>query len=267
LLTHAQPEVRRTAAEALGRLRRLPATAALKAALRAEQDPHTLAEMLLSYSRLAPAECLPSCVELASHREIMVRRAALMALARLLRQADGKPSGALAAAGGKAAGPALADPDARAFLPALEIRAALDPAGALDLTSHALRGQGPGAARADLWLDAIARSDAVAAEFIRQGCPGDVRILQAIAAHHQHPALAQALAADPARLTALAAWPAILNIADPAAARALFAARDRLPSPAQARPVVLTLLERLFHAHLGADEKAWAAWLDRPPGK
>jgi hypothetical protein len=116
-------------------------------------------------------------------------------------------------------------------------------------------------------VDAIARSDVVAAEFLRQGCGGDVRILQAVAAQHQHPSLAKALAADPARLSGPGAWRAILNIAEPPAGRAIFAARDRLPSQPQARPVVLTVMERVFRAHLGADERAWAAWLDQHPDK
>lgn len=254
LLKDAQPEVRRSAAESLGRLRYAPAKTALQEAIKTEKDPHALAEYLLALARIAPDDAVPLCVEMAVHPEVMVRRQAVMALATMVRDAKGKAEAALASAARKVATGAMLDSDARVFVPALDIWSNLEPKKALEIARQSLAGEGPGAARSSDWVNTIARSSAVLDEYVKQDCSGDVRLLEAIAARHQHPALEKALLARYVELKD-SAWAAVLNMQSPDTARALFEVRDKL-APAL-RPAVLALNERVFRVHLGSDAASW----------
>ena len=74
LLSHEHWAVRRSAAEALGRLGHKPAADALSAAIAGETDTHALADELYALAQLNPAAAQKFCQQHSKHPDIFVRK-------------------------------------------------------------------------------------------------------------------------------------------------------------------------------------------------
>src|SRR5207244_3584257 len=73
LLTHARWEVRRAAAEALGRIGERTVADPLAAALTKETDAHALGDSLVALARLSHPETNRLCTKLLAHPDAFVR--------------------------------------------------------------------------------------------------------------------------------------------------------------------------------------------------
>ncbi len=258
LLTHRQPEVRRAAAESLGRLG--SGAAALASAYGEEADAHVKADTLFALCQLQHADAMSLCLEAIGHRDAEVRRQAVLGL-RLLALGGGTNAApaAVRSAVSKAAAAALRDANARVFIPALQLYGELEPGPALDLALRfgtndpALRLE-----RQDERLAPLVQSKSVADAFAARGCPGGPPMLFAFARSHPKPEFAERLLQAPGDIPDAGV---LLTQATPAFTRMLFPRRDQLA--ARVRPYLFIALERMFHAHLGHDERAWAEWLGK----
>jgi hypothetical protein len=74
LLTHEHWAVRRSAAEALGRLGHKPGAAAIRAAIAKETDTHALADELYALAQLEPRAAQKLCKKYREHQDIFVRK-------------------------------------------------------------------------------------------------------------------------------------------------------------------------------------------------
>jgi len=248
LLQHRQWQVRRAAAEALGRLRHAEAAEPLAALIAKETDAHVLGDALLAAARVKAPGAAELCGKALAHRQAFVRRQALRALAEL-----GQNHAAPATTA------ALDDPDARVRHEAIRTVGQSSPA--LTITRAAAE-HDRGGSDAAAWADALAASDEALADYLARDLPGGAPLLLALATRRAHPKLAAALLARldaliPASPLALA--DAAIRQADPALARALFARRAGLPKPLADR--LPLILEHTFAARLGNVVPDWEAFL------
>ena len=263
LLRHERWEVRRAAAESLGRAGYAAAAEGLVAALQKETDAHALGDELLALARLGDRRAEELCVRSLTHRDAFVRRQALLGAATLKTVAA------------KAAELGRGDPDLRVRREAIRLIGELDPRRTVVLAAEAFGepGRSPLRLRSGqahdrpLWADAVASNEAALDEYAQGGLPGGPALLLAVAARRADPRLAKILTErweelatrDPAALSAAA-----IRQRDKALARALFEKRGSLP-PALASHLTL-ILESAFEARLGDVMEDWEAWL-RDDGK
>ena len=256
LLTHARWEVRRAAAEALGRIGHAPAAAPLRAALEQEKDSHALGDTLVALARLRHAEAAALCERFATtHRDGYVRRLAIEAWRELAADS------AFAKPATEAAVRALGDGDLRVRRAAVALLGRVAPGRAVTLATASGEAATDPALRAE-WAAALAGNDAAFTAWQQAGRPGDVELLLAIAATRATPELAAALLPlagklDPAHAAAFAT--AAERQRSPALARSLFQQRQSL-APALAAHLP-TILEHTFAARLGHSLADWEQWL------
>ncbi len=255
LLTHARWEVRRAAAEALGRLAPagLPpaAEAALLTAFRKETDAHARGDQLLALAHLGHAGALALCTESLDHKDAFVRRQALNA-ALVLSGPSQSADPAKRALLTPLAERGLSDLDSRVRRVALDLLVKTDAPQVIARLANA------SVAERDDLATVVAGSDAAFAEYLKAGRPGGPGFLLPLAARRADPALAAALAEHLPRLTPAEA-PAFGTAAqrqqDPALTRKLFAQRQTLP-PALAGWLP-SILEHTYTARLGHDLANW----------
>lgn len=252
LLEHGHWEVRRSAAEALGRLRFSPAADGLSRLLENENDSHVLCDALEALAALNDPRCAEHAPRLAEHSSVMVRQTALQVLRKQPPDHDW-----LAIARG-----AAADADARVRREGVLWWSQLEPSAAVEAAVAADADDRPH------WVAAVTEVEPLRAEFQRRGWPGDDALLLDLAAKHPSAPLAEALCQrlDTLPPDLLARLPHVGVVQRHATlAREIFTRRDRLPPPAQG--YVFLMLEHTFQARLGHDVRAWEDYLDSLPGK
>ena len=270
LLTHERWEVRRSAAESLGRLGHAAAAEALLSAAGREKDSNALGEQLVALARLRHPETFRSATGALNHADPMVRRMATRAVLTFAEPAktDGQKvqiDAPTREAAMRIARQALADPNLRVRREGIALVLRLDPPQAVALAAAAFGDKGGRATqeRPD-WAAAVASDEAALAEYVRRGLPGgDELLLSVAAAARPHPALAAAVEsrlveldkAFPGRAVATAA----VHQATPSLARSMFERRGQLRPETAA--YVTHALERAFDAQLGGVVEDWDAWL------
>ena len=264
LLTHARWEVRRAAAEALGRLGDRDASAALLAALKRETDAHVLGDGLVAFAGLGEAEAQRLFEKSLSHPDAFVRRQALAATRifggreeRFLGAMDSNEFGVRMAERG------LADPDRRVRRAAFDLLLTASPARAAERLAAAFSPSSPTlpAERSD-WAHAAIATDSTRHGYFGAGRPGGTPLLLAIASHQADRTLVAALGTmleklEPADIPQFAA--AARRQADKALAKRLYESRDKLPP--ELAPHLPSILEHAYGAAVGSDMAAWGALL------
>ncbi len=256
MLNHEHWQVRRSAAEALGRLGYLPAGEAFLSAVHVEKDSHALGEEALALGRLHHDSMPKLSLELLDRDDPIIRRLAVQAIKAYIEPAGG---GNLALADATrhnvslVLDRALADPNLRVRREGIALAFRIDPAKALDLALAAFANSGVRATqeRPD-WVSAIVANDAAFAKYVRRGLPGGDELLLALGAVIARSALAQSIES---RLVELdKAWPgkvaavAILQ-GDKTLARRMFQLKNELS--AKTAEYVPHVLEHAYDAQLG----------------
>jgi len=251
LLAHTNWEVRRAAAEALGR-RGEPSTAnAILASFRKETDAHVLGDDLIALARLGHAEAPTLCRELLHHKQGWVRGMAVRAAG--IWKANPEQAKDLASA---AIAAGLADLDWRVKQPAIDLLGRTDATRTVEGALTAPPGE------LATWADAISKNNAVFSEYQRQAIKKNDALLFAVAARRADASLVAALTERLDRLSTAdqaAFVRAVLTQRNPALTRTLFERRDKLP-PVVAGYLTL-LLENTFGARLGNNLSDWEVWL------
>jgi hypothetical protein len=268
LLGHPRWEVRRAAAEALGRLGRAAAAEPLLSALHAEKDSNALCDELLALARLHHPAVPALAVELLNREDPIIRQfaarseetwLALPADVRSIPEID-----ALARERGlQIARRALADPNLRVRREGIALIVRLDPAKAVDAAIAAFADTGVrGKQDRPEWVAALSANDAAFNEFVRRGMPGGDAMLIDLASTRAHPALARAIAS---RLLELdSAFPGKLGAvaicqSDSGLAAKMLELQNKL-SPKSA-PYVAHALEHAYDARLGSVLPDWEKWV------
>lgn len=268
LLTHARWEVRRAAAEALGRIAHAPAAAALRTALEKEKDSHALGDTLVALARLRHVEAPALCdrfatthrdgyvrgLALEAWRELAVRPSSQAGSAALLDEALAKPATAAALRG-------LTDGDLRVRRAAVALLGRVAPERAAELAVASGEVTADTSLRSD-WAALLASNDAAFSAWLKTERRGGVELLLAVAASRTSTELATALTQilaklDPAHAAAFAR--AAERQRNPALARVLFQQRTSLP-PALAAHLPM-ILEHTFEARIGHSLADWERWL------
>ena len=253
-LQHQRWEVRRSAAEALGRLGHAASGPLLEAALAREEDAHCVAEMVLAAAKLGLPKAPEICLRAAAHGDAFVRYQALSALGQLLAGAGAAKARAAAA---QAAAKCLDDADWRARGAAIELAVALDPRQALATAVADLAGERQ-SRHQKAWLGAVTGNEAAYREYLRQDMPGGDRMLLAFAVARTAPELAAAVAAlldELLEKDAAGVRRAAGRQHEAALTKLLLGRREKLPKSFGNR--LPLLLERTFNARLGWDFEAW----------
>lgn len=261
-LRHAQRDVRRDAAEALGRLRFGKAADALVQALAAETDTHARAEEIYALALLGdarfPALAEPLCDPLRPVLQQRVLQAVIVYLTA--RKAAGPLGDAQTTFGQRLAVLADDSDDPRIYTQAAPLLGLVAPQR---LAARA-RSYLPWAAVRD--AEALTGAIAAHAETF-DACladpPANHRLLLALATEQRDPRLATLLAArmdDLVQADADAFTRAAITQADPGLAKAIFNARGRPANPlGDARACLI--LDCTFGARLGRLTGEWAEWL------
>jgi len=258
LLDHENGMVRRSAAEALGRLKYAPAADVLAARLPRETHPHACAEMLMALAALDDAR-FPALAQAALDRpqayiHMQIMRAARGYLAR--KRAAGKLTPELRAFGQVLYGFAVDDPDRRVYGEAIPLLAAFDPLRCLAVLRDPETDDRFHAAL----YDAVAGDETLLAECLKTP-PDDLTLIE-LASRRADERLVTLLLA---RLDVLVAqnpggvYQAAECQRNPALTRAIFTRDATLPEPLKGHATLL--LEHTFNARIGNDPEAWSEWL------
>ena len=287
LLTHERWEVRRAAAESLGRSGKSDLTKPIIAALESETDAHVIADEVVAIARLGNREMIPLCVSFLQHPDAWVRQQTLRSIGLLAATnrstASGKPKAEKPAdrtTSGDATlkldadlqstilALATNDPDFRVRSQAITLAVQTVPEAAVKLAAEAFAETSDSdlrpASRLDqaAWLDALAQHDAAFQAWLTAGSPGGDPVLMGLAARRADPALAKTLRTRWKSLTpeqAAHLTPAAIRQRDGMLTRTLFTHQADLPPAVQAYlPIIL---EHTFGARLGDVLPDWAAWL------
>ena len=258
LLRHANWEVRRSAAEALGRSGDASTGDALLALLQTEKDPHVFGDALLAVARVNHPQVAAAITNGFAHTSAFVRLQAVNAAQALAKRAP--PASAAVGVGVDFARQALRDPDLRVRQAAIGLLALADAARCVTLAAELSQTSSPTERAA--WIRALTENETAFAAYRAANFPGGLELLLGVAAQKADPAIVAALkpnwpaiAKDHPREFALAAR----RQRDPALARDLFAQRAQLP-PFVADYLPL-ILEHTFEARLGNVLADWETWL------
>lgn len=265
LVNHERWEVRRSAAEALGRLKHTAAGDAIAAALAKEADAHAKGDQIVALTKLRHPKAREYCVALMSDRRIFVKRQAMRAAKALLADATGKElplEGERRAFAERVAELALQEPDVRVMKHGMELLLRLDPLRGLDAALASCPYDYIYEPHLTHWARALAQNDAAFEAYLDRGLPGGLYFLLVLAKHCRHPKLAAALITHLDSITRddRRVWgEALVYQRDRALARKVLEDRDELPLIAHAIPAIL---EYAFEAGLGNDLGHWRAWLE-----
>lgn len=266
LLKHSHWEVRRAAAESLGRLRPESAAPALVAALSEELDPHVLGDLLVAIAEIdaSKGERLTLVRKFADGRSPFVRQQALRALSIYGRSGHrlGETTDWL--------NEPLADADLRVRREAIRLHVLSAPVKSVDLVDSA-HTRGASLRDQEEWHAAIA-SDPAAWDAAVTRTTLSPQFVLSLAQQKADPRIAthlihQVTASQTANTNTLLAADAIRTLRaasrqrDQRLTRQIFSVRSQLSREAMTQlPVTLELT---FGQRLGHDLAAWDEWLNR----
>lgn len=261
LLDHPSWMVRRSAAEAVGRLRHGAARDRLWTAAQTEADAHVLADQLAALAILEHPGIADLARRTLGHRHFLVRRQALRALSTA--SSASKTEATTRDAIVSAAHAALADHDQRVRREAIALIGRFDAQGTLAQSEAAFRSE-DAQAKLDrpLWGEAVAANDAAFAQYLQAGPVGEHVLCLAVAKHRRDPKLANMLVAIAPKLPKdlTADWvAAAVHQRSQDAARKLFAMRAELPEGI--RSYLPLILEHSFDAGRGQVLSDWEEFL------
>lgn len=261
LLNNPHWQVRRSAAEYLGRLGFMPALPALHSAVTAEKDSNVLGEELLALGRLHDPDISRLALQMLAADDPMVRKMAVRAALATTESplTDGHRRDDMT----QIAQLALADPNLRVRREGIELIFRLSPATALQRTMTAFTDQNIRSIQErPEWSANLARNNPAFEEYLHQNLPGGDALLLSLATARVDRALAGAIEK---RLIELdAEWPgqvaaAAIEQGSPSLARRMFQERARLrPETVACVPHVL---EHAFDAQLGGVMEDWDQFL------
>jgi len=269
LVHHERWEVRRSAAESLGRLGHATAGDEIAAALSREADNHAKGDQIMALAALKHPRAAGFCLQLLTGSNIFVKRQAIRAALLLLPEAlteDESADESQRAFASEAAELALQEPDARVTKHGISLLFRLDPVRGLDLAVEAAPGFHHYDARLMAWAKGLARNDAAFSAWLERGLPGGDEFLLAVATQRRDPKLASALVPHLQGIgrPEYRRWIEALKLQkDEALARALFGLREESKLISSFLP---TILEHTFEARLGNDLGHWETWLAKRDG-
>lgn len=254
LLEHPTWNVRRAAAEAIGRMKFHSAGERLYVVSQNEKDAHVLADQLLALAAIQHPCLAERCLAALSHPNYLVRVAAMRGLGESSANRDLMLP---------AVQTALEDNDARVRREAIELLGRFD---AQDLVERTLKAYQSDLATTKLdgpaLAEALAHSDDAFAAYLAAKPESNDALLLAVARHRCDPKLATALVAAAPRVhkDLVSDWIAgMLKQRSPEAARQLFAQRDKLSS--ETRHYLTLVLEHAFEAEVGESLADWEEFL------
>lgn len=258
LLTHERWEVRRAAAEGLGRIGDAATAERIRDLMLKETDAHVLGDALIALAKLEHPQVESIAREHSTHKNAWLRRQAIQAVTIWMNResATRKPSVRVILEAG------LRDPDLRVRRAAIELLARVDSGRAVHSTAAVFIDPKSTPQERTAWAQAVADQDAAYREYVQQGLPGGNGLLLAVAARRTDPLLAAALAtrldqmsiADAASLVTAA-----LRQRNAELTRKLFDRKDRLP-PVVAAHLPL-ILEYTFEKRLGNVLTDWEVFM------
>ena len=265
LLRDADWDVRRTAVEAIGRLRHHPSADAVAACMAAERDPHVVGDCLVTLARLADSRAPAECRTHLADGHPLVRRQSIQAAVEYFHACgDGLSLPEFARKLLLEIAAASHDQsDARMRHEGIALLGLLDPEAVLRGLQASSDPVHPAARDRAAWAIAVAASDKAFAGFQRL-CPtiADGSLL-AVAARRRDPIVAAEivrrldalLASHPAEIVGV-----LLCQAHPALAKAILARHGTLPPAVD--HVLPIVLEKTFDARLGGVIDDWKKWSD-----
>jgi hypothetical protein len=287
LLQHERWEVRRSAAESLGRLGHVAAANEIAAALAKETDSHAKGDQTVALARLGHPATSELCLKLLSEADIFVKRqAALAAIVflcpnqseraqsitsttcqRVPQLLEGvEPKGEALEFARKVMELALAEPDVRVRQLGIALLFRLDPVRGLEEAVSVFSNPRPADEPSlPFWAKSLAHNELAFAAYLDRGLPGGISLLLAIAKERRDSSLAAALGPHLDTISAAnaLAWvEALICQRDPRLSREVFARREKLAPIASSIPAIL---EYTFAARLGNDLSHWQDWLAQHP--
>lgn len=260
LLDHPSWTVRRSAAEAVGRLRHEPACARLWTVAQTERDAHALADQLLALAVLNHPGTVEFCQRSLGHGHFLVRRQALRAMSLSTTSKTDEEARDRVVSAVRAA---LSDRDQRVRREAIVITGRLSPGLAvIDAEEAFLSGDPQTRLDRAIWAEALASNDVAFAGYLESEHTRRDGLRLAVARHRRDLKLANALVAMAPKVSKdqVAEWvAAMLHQRSPEAARKLFAMRADLPEGI--RSYLSLILEHSLEANLGQVIPDWEALL------
>lgn len=265
-LRHADREVRRNAADALGRLKYSAAADTLVKAIATEVDTHALAEEVYALGILDDARFPELALKTADPKRPILQQLVLEATVIYLKakKEAGKLDGKMAAFGQIMLNAADDSDDPRIYSQVAPLMAIISPMRPLTILKETL----PKATIRDLdgLAKAVAEDDAAFTAFFNDP-PANPQAVLAVARQRQDPRMARLIMARMHELANSDVNPymntfmlAALKQADPALAKQLFAEQQKLPEYLQGKNTCL-ILDATFNARLGSLVDEWGEWL------
>ena len=262
LLTHEQWDVRRTAAEALGRLKYQRAADEIVAVLSDERDSHALGEQLIALARLGDSRIKQCAKDGLSHLDAYVQKQAMRSVveyadATLQKESHEDVKSFVL----DTAKIGLAAADIRVRKTAIDLVSRYDAKHAVEAFFAASDNLEVGNDR-DLWADALAKHDGSFAQFLQQLDSANDSFVLLIATRRKDPQLANALAAQINAITNETARTyirAAITQKDDHLTRALFQNRKSLPK--DITTYLPIILEHTYDARLGGVLSDWEHYL------
>ena len=272
LIRHERWEVRRSAAEALGRLRYTASGDALAAAVVEEADSHARGDQMMALARLGHPQASKLCLKLLSDRKMFVKRQAARSALVLLGADPGKeevdPWDALHAVGdeqrgfaSKVAELALQEPDVRVKKFGIRFSFLLEPVRALDEAMAAFAVAPELEPNLRHWARGIAKHDAAFSEWLNRGLPGGARCVLHVGSQRHHPKVAAALiphVCDVGAYTWRTWHKALVCQGDGPLLREAVKRRE---DARWLKMLLPSILEHVFEARIGSSLDDWEKWL------
>jgi hypothetical protein len=266
-LSHPRGEVRRSAAEALGRVGGSGAGDAILAALEKEWDAHALGDQIEALARLRHVAFMRTCERLAEHPSAFVRRQDVRAanIFATATNVGGKAASDTSAWALSMAERATQEKDLRVGREGMRLMSALDGRLAVETAARGCSVPKPDPAVVAAWSEALALSEGAFSAYVQGNFPGGDSLLLAVAGRRADADMAEALGR---RLGTISKenkqeWVvALVRQRSRRLALTVFEMRGRLPGIADDLPYIL---ECAFGAGLGSDMEAWSAWLASQP--
>ena len=257
LLGHARWEVRRSAAEALGRLNHQPAASGLLQTVEQDTDNHVRADALHALALVDTATFVRVAPQYAQHENMIVRLETMRAIKSLLNRSrdSGTDESAVPhkAALLAIAKQCLSDTSQRVRHFAIELTGRLQPESVL----QTILAESTSADDRTQWIAALAGHDAAFSQYLEQGMPGGDDLFYSIAQRRQDPTLASVLER---RFESGEQHLGLMNAVEAQRnerlVRRVFQQRDQLNKTWQSR--LTYQLETALGHGLGRDLNAWA---------
>lgn len=261
-LQHENRDIRRSAAEALGRLRYAPSATGLKELISRETDTHALADAIYALAVLGDNRFPEIALKYCDPSRPVLQQRVLQAAQSYLngRRAGGKLPDDLVTFGLRLAALADDSDDKRIYVCAAPLLGIVAPQRLLSI-SHSYLPYSP-VRDASALGEAIAANEEAFVAYLAEPSANH-RILLALAQQRKDPSLAKLLMermVDLASVDADQFLQAALKQADPGLSKYIFANQQKLPEYLQGKRVC-QILEVTFNARLGNLQHEWTEWL------